>query len=77
MNLEQYKEEFMREQVDGEILAECDEIMLEKELHIASAIHRTRLLKVISGRHSALGFLREGTDLYSTLDHRYSHHHIT
>lgn len=69
MNLGQYKETFMQEQVDGEILTECDENILEKELDITSAIHRTRLLKVIRGRHSALSFL-EGTDLYSTLDHR-------
>lgn len=70
MNLEQYKDQFMREQVDGEILAECDEVMLESELSVHSAIHRTRLLKVITGKHSALGFIQEGADLYSTLDHR-------
>ena len=59
----------MREQVDGEILAECDEAMLGKDLHITSAIHRTRLMKVITGRHSALSFLHDGADLYSTLEH--------
>lgn len=71
MNLSQYKEQFMQEQVDGEILAECDEVMLEKELNITSAIHRTRLLKVIRGRHSATSFL-SGAELYSTLDHSYN-----
>lgn len=69
MNLTQYKQQFMKELVDGEILAECDEDILEKELNITSAIHRTRLLKVITGRHSATSFL-EGGDLYSTLDHK-------
>ena len=69
MNLGQYKEHFMAEQVDGEILAECDDVMLEKDLHVSSAMHRTRLMKVITGRHSALSFL-QGADLYSTLDHR-------
>jgi hypothetical protein len=69
MNLDQYHEQFMREQVDGEILAECNEVMLETDLNIQSGIHRTRLLKVITGRHSALSFLQEGADFYSTLDH--------
>ena len=69
MNLGQYTKTFMSEQVDGEILAECDETTLEKELNITSTIHRTRLMKVITGRHSALGFL-QGTDFYSTLDHK-------
>ncbi len=67
MNLSQYKEQFMREQVDGEILSECNETILEKELNVSSAIHRTRLLKVITGRHSALN-LMEGNSLYSTLE---------
>lgn len=70
MNLSQYKEQFMKEQVDGEILAECDEAMLEKELNITSAIHRTRLIKVITGRHSTLSFLTGANDLYSTLDYK-------
>ena len=69
MNLSQYKEQFMKEQVDGEILSECNEAILEKELRVTSAIHRTRLMKVITGRHAASSFIN-GSDLYSSLDHR-------
>lgn len=67
MNLGRYKEQFIKEQVDGEILSECDEVMLKNDLKVSSAMHRTRLMKVITGRHSALGFI-EGDSLYSTLD---------
>ena len=69
MNLGQYKEQFMKEQVDGEILAECDEVILENELRVSNTIHRTRLMKVVTGRHSALSFI-QGDDLYSTLCHK-------
>lgn len=53
MELSQYKECFMEESIDGEILAECDELILEEELHVANKLHRTRLMKVIVGIHSA------------------------
>ena len=43
----------MEEQIDGELLAECDEVILEGDLGITSKLHRSRLMKVVSGRHSA------------------------
>lgn len=69
MNLGQYKEQFRKEQVDGEILADCDEAMLEHDLLIHSAIHRNRLLKLITGRHSACSLMKGEDNVYSTLDH--------
>ena len=57
MNLSQYKEAFLQEQVSGEILLECDEDILEKELHISSRIHRIRLMKLIDGKTSARDIL--------------------
>ena len=50
MNLSQYKKGFLQEQVSGEILLECDEDILEKELHVSSRIHRIRLMKIINGK---------------------------
>lgn len=47
MGLEQYEEVFSKEQITGEILAECNEEVLERELHIPVKIHRIRLMKVI------------------------------
>ena len=43
----QYKESFKREMVDGEILSEIDEVVLEQELGMKSKIHRLRFLKYI------------------------------
>ena len=59
MNLEVYCQVFMKEQIDGEILALCDEQVLQHELDIASIIHRARLMKVISGRCSAIQILEQ------------------
>ena len=66
MNLEQYREAFICEQIVGDILAECDESVLEYELGVASKLHRTRLMKMVSGRRSAVAVL-ESQDPYVAL----------
>ena len=53
MGLGQYKKKFMQEHISGEILLECDEMVLQEELDVRSKIHRIRLMKVITGLHSA------------------------
>lgn len=63
MKLSQYKQSFFEENIDGEILAECDEVLLEEELHIKNKLHINRLMKVISGKHSPHN-LRHGLDPY-------------
>ena len=50
MGLKMYWENFIAEQVNGEILSECDEEVLKNDLGVTSKLHRMRLLKVISGR---------------------------
>lgn len=57
MKLTQYKEQFFEESIDGEILAECDDSLLENELHISNKLHRSRLMKVITGKHSIYNIL--------------------
>ena len=57
MNLQQYQDTFKSEQIDGEVLAECDEAVLEHELGITSRLHRLRLMKIITGQSSAAVFL--------------------
>jgi hypothetical protein len=47
LNMPQYKDSFRREMVDGEILSEIDEVVLEQELAMTSKIHRLRLMKYI------------------------------
>lgn len=64
MSLSQYQEAFLKEQINGEILSECDETMLQNDLGVVSKLHRMRLIKVISGRHSAKSLL-DGGDPYA------------
>jgi hypothetical protein len=66
MELSQYKEVFIKESVSGEILADCDNDILQTDLGVASRLHRLRLMKVISGRHSAASLI-EGADPYVIL----------
>ena len=57
MKLGQYKEGFLAEEISGEILVECDEEVLQHELGMSSKIHRIKLMKVITGQHSAKAFI--------------------
>ena len=50
MSLKSYQDIFKREQVNGEILSECDEEVLSSDLGVSSKLHRMRLMKVISGK---------------------------
>ena len=49
LQLPQYKEAFAREQIDGEVLLELNDQVLQCELGINFKIHRIRLMKLISG----------------------------
>ena len=49
MSLDKYQNNFKREQVNGEILSECDEDVLTNDLGVSSKLHRIKLMKVISG----------------------------
>ena len=57
MGLEQYNQSIAQEHITGDVLVECTEAILEKELNIASKLHRVRLMKLIDGSHSAKGIL--------------------
>ena len=49
MGLKSYVEIFKREQINGEILSECDEEVLTNDLCVGSKLHRMRIMKIISG----------------------------
>ncbi len=68
MNLKQYSEKFTEEQIDGELLVECDAEVLESDLGVTRKLHRNRLIKVITGRHSAESIIK-GEDPYVQLVH--------
>ena len=56
MNLSQYKDIFEMECITGEILVECDEKVLEKEICISNRLHIIRLMKLIKGQMSVRSF---------------------
>ena len=53
MGLGQYNSKILEEQLSGEILLECDDTILQEEVGMSSRIHRIRVMKIISGQHSA------------------------
>ena len=66
MGMEKYKDTFTREHINGELLLECDNAILEQDLGISVRLHRIRLMKIISGQHSAQALLK-GEDPYVAL----------
>jgi len=64
MKLSQYKETFEVEQISGDVLMDCDEELLEKDLGVSKKVHRIRLMKIVQGQHSAKNIL-EGLSPYS------------
>lgn len=63
MGLHQYVGAFENERVDGNLMLALDNSMLSTDLKVDVELHRIRLLKVISGKHSAKHIL-EGEDPY-------------
>ena len=55
--MQKYKEKFTLENVNGELLAECDDDTLQNELGVASKLDRIKIMKVVNGKESALGVL--------------------
>ena len=58
----EYQETFIQKSIDGTILADCDEPVLQNELGVSSKVDRIKLMKVIAGEYSTLSIL-EG-DVY-------------
>ena len=52
-----YRDSFAREGISGDVLLECDDRILEHELGVSLRIHRIRLMKLITGKHSAEAYL--------------------
>ena len=57
MNLPQYQETFVKEQVTGDLLAQCTMEMLQADLGVTKKIHCLRILRVITGETSAAALL--------------------
>ncbi|KAL5506497.1 hypothetical protein EMCRGX_G008152 [Ephydatia muelleri] len=50
MEMDQYRETFAAERVDGKIFAELDETVMEQDLKITSSTDRLKLVMVINGQ---------------------------
>ena len=59
MQLEEYKESFKSEKIDGEVFSSLTEADLMHELNIQKRLHRVRLMKVIEGVYSASDILTQ------------------
>ncbi len=57
MNLNQHKQRFTEEHIDGAVLSECDEEVLQFELGISDETQRTRLINVIKGIDSTKDYV--------------------
>ena len=64
LEMPQYKAAFKREKIDGELLVECDELILENELSVSVTLHRIRLMKIIAGEISAQEILNKSHYIY-------------
>ena len=67
MGMREYQDTFSQHAIDGEILADCDDEILQQELHVSSKLHRLKLKKIITGRHSATNIL-DGQNPYVSFD---------
>lgn len=65
MDLSKYRNNFIREHVDGEVLVDLGEDEL-RDLGVQSKIHLLRLNKLISGATPARRYLEEGNP-YGTI----------
>ncbi|XP_064395371.1 uncharacterized protein LOC135342551 isoform X2 [Halichondria panicea] len=54
LNMSQYQKVFLTEQVDGEILCECDDEVLRTELSVTNSIHRKKLMSIVNGSQSSV-----------------------
>ena len=68
MDMRKYQKKFAQESIDGALLLQCDELTLQNELEVTSKLDRVKLIKVITGQHSALRIL-EGDDAYVQFAH--------
>lgn len=58
LKLSQYKQSFEEECIDGLVLADCDQEILEKELHVVRTLHQKRLMQIIEGKVAVSSILK-------------------
>ena len=73
MGMKEYQQKFAEQQINGDLLSECDEAILKDELNVSQRLHRIKLLKIISGMYSVQQILM-GKDGYVTMLAGGGHH---
>lgn len=59
MKLGDYKSNFEREQITGDLMMVLDDSILEQELGVKTRIHRIKLMKVIAGEYPVGRFMKQ------------------
>lgn len=54
--LGQYKEKFLREQINGELFLMLTDEILEKEIEMKLKIHRIKVMRIVNGKQSLADF---------------------
>lgn len=50
IGLSQYEPAFVKEEITGELLLECDQDLIQTELGITSKLHQMKLMRIIQGQ---------------------------
>ena len=58
MEMEQYIPKFKEEQIDGPLLFELNDEILEEELGVSKKVHRLRLMMIITGHQCVTEFIK-------------------
>ena len=58
MGLARYAQTFKEERIDGHLLFDLDEGILEEELGMSKKIHRIRLMMIITGRQCVTDYIK-------------------
>ena len=58
MGMEEYIPRFKEEQIDGALLFELSDEILEEELGMSKKIHRMRLMMIITGHECVTQFIK-------------------
>lgn len=58
MDLGKYLTQFCSQRIDGQLLSECDEELLLHKLNVTNVVHRAKLMKIVTGKQSAMDILR-------------------
>ena len=58
MGLARYAQTFKEERIDGHLLFDLNEEILEEELGMSEKMHRMRLMMVITGRQCVTDYIK-------------------